>query len=155
MSYHSMIVTKLCCSVACACAILALLTSGCGHRLLSVIRMTAPCYPLEARLNNIQGVVSVTVNIAKDGTVASANGIGASSILVAAAEANAKQWIFGPVPARAQFPLQQQITYKFKLEGRAMYIAVDPTIVTDLPTGVEIVGRPIAAEKTTLIHPAQ
>lgn len=86
------------------------------------------------------------VSIGVDGKVISAMGSGAHRILIEAAEENVRQWVFGPFPAVAEFPLSHKITYVYKLEGKPSTVAVPPRIKTFLPDRVEIITTPLHSD---------
>jgi TonB family protein len=127
------------------------LVSACGHPRLAVSSMPNPSYPIDALLKNLQGVVNVEMDIDADGKVRWAKGNGSDPVLVEAAEENARDWVFKSLPAHDRFPIKHTIAYTFRLEGKPMYVAVQPKITADLPDRVEVVGTPLIAEKTTLI----
>jgi hypothetical protein len=104
--------------------------------------MVAPEYPLGARIDHIQGTVELGVQIGMDGKVMWAHGAGASPVLVEAAEENARQWIWGPFPARFQFPYYHEIYYVYKLEGKPTDVSGPSDVKTDLPDRVEIISPP-------------
>ncbi len=130
------------------CLVLALLLacSGCQHSGLQVKQIAAPDYPVEANARNIQGMVQVKVSIGADGKVLFAKGSGAHPILVQAAEENARQWIFGPFPAVAEFPIDYTITYIYRLQGKPLSVMVHPTVKTYLPERVEIQAVPFESD---------
>ncbi|GEM_PF-6823209 len=100
-----------------------------------------------ARLDGVQGTVTVGVQIGTDGKVMWANGSGASPTLVRAAEANAREWVFGPFPTKFKFPVYHEITYMFKLEGHPTEAAPGPCDVsTDLPDRIEISATPVTGD---------
>jgi hypothetical protein len=128
-------------------AVLVLLACGCNHQQkLQVQYLPPPDYPLAARFKNLQGTVAIRVDIGTDGRVSFAKGAGAPDILVKSAEANAKQWVFGPLPSSAVFPIEQSIAFVYKLEGKPMVVAVNPTIQTSLPDRVEISATPLVSD---------
>ena len=111
------------------------------------VREMAPVeYPGNARVDNLQGTVRVRLSIGPDGRVESARGEGGPQILVDAAEKSARQWVFGPFPAQAQFPINHTVTFDFKLEGHPAFVVTGPVIYTHLPDRVEIVGAPFESD---------
>ena len=151
MSIWKKVTTQWAHLIACTCLGLLLLLSGCGRHQLLVARMVNPTYPTEAMLKGVEGTAKIDVLIAADGSVVAASGSGTSPILVEAAKQNARKWVFGPLPAHARFPLEHEITYTFRLEGKPKYVGIAPTIITDLPNRVEIIGTPMTPERTELI----
>ena len=118
---------------------------GCRQSGLEVIHLAVPDYPIQARAQGMEGIVTVRVGIGVDGRVSYAAARGGNSLLVQAAEENAKTWLF-KVPARSRFPLEQDIKYIFTLdkEGPANLI---PTVVTNLPGSLEIIGTRARADE--------
>jgi len=105
--------------------------------------MVAPEYPLRARIDRIQGTVELGVQIGMDGKVMWAHGTGANPVLVEAAEENARQWIWGPFPARFQFPYYHEIYYVYKLKGKPTDAIGPSDVKTDLPDRIEIISPPL------------
>jgi len=63
--------------------------------------------------------------------------------LIQAAEENAKHWVWGPFPARFDFPWYQNVHYVYKLEGKKTHFPIVPArIRTRLPDEVEVVAIP-------------
>lgn len=117
--------------------------SNCERSRLKVEHMVQPDYPVPARSGNIEGTVELGIIIGMDGKVTDAHGSGANPILVEAAEENARQWIWGPFPAKFSFPHYQEIYYTYKLVGKARPVVVVPPIVNiDLPGRIEIIATP-------------
>lgn len=115
---------------------------------LGVKTIGYPAYPDEARVDGIQGKVEVQIGIGVDGKVIFANGWGGPPVLIRAAEANVRQWTFGPFPPKSEFPMYHYVTYIFRLEGHPTEVAPQPPdIKTDLPNRIEIIANPV--------HPAQ
>jgi hypothetical protein len=119
---------------------------GCRDGKLHVERITAPEYPLAARLQNLQGIVLVRVSIGPDGKVVYAKGSGGPDVLVKAAEENAQMWIFGPFPPVCEFPIEHTIQYTYKLEGKPKVVALTPVLKTFLPDRVEITAVPLVSD---------
>jgi hypothetical protein len=119
---------------------------GCSGQQIRVKQIANPEYPRQARFLNIQGTVEVTVAIGPDGKVLYATGSGANAALVEAAEQNAAQWVFGPFPAVAEFPLRHAITYVYTLEGHPVFIGTRPTVRTHLPDRIEIIAIPMKSD---------
>ena len=128
----------------------SLLSMSCGQQHLKVTYMPAPDYPFQARTQGLAGAVVVTVGIGTDGKVHYAAGKG-DSLFIRAAEENAKGWVF-EVPARAQFPLEQQIKYTFKFDKDGQPNGI-PRVITDLPRNVEIIGTPAGGDQFRLVSP--
>jgi TonB family protein len=105
-----------------------------------------PDYPLQARAENKQGTVVVTVLIGADGKVISAKGSGPHWLLVQAAEENARGWLFGPFPAIGEYPIEHKITYVYKLEGKPQFVVIRPIVKTQLPNRIDIVSTPIESD---------
>jgi hypothetical protein len=119
---------------------------GCRDNKLHVLHIVEPEYPLNARLENLQGTVVVNLHIGADGKVRFAKGRGAPDILVKAAEENARQWTFGPFPVVAVFPMDHTLEYVYKLDGKPMVVAPNPIIKTYLPDRIEISATPLASD---------
>lgn len=121
--------------------------TACQGRAVKVSSIGQPDYPIRARVDRIQGKALVSVQIDAHGTVVSAKGSGASSVLVKAAEENARKWRFGPFPASYRFPIYRQIVYVFRLEGRPVPVVTEPCdIKTKLPGWIEISAPPVAPD---------
>lgn len=131
--------------------LLLLLSASCGRQHLKVAYLPAPHYPIEALSRQIQGSVVVTLGIGTDGKVIYATGKGSSSLLVQAADENAKSWIF-EVPPHARFPLEHRVTYTFTFDKNGGFNII-PTVVTDLPNAIQIIGTPAGGDNFTLIQP--
>lgn len=117
---------------------------GCWQAEIGVQRIGDPEYPALARMGGIQGTVEVGVQIGTDGKVMWAHGTGADAIPVKAAEENARQWIWGPFPARFSFPYYREVTYVFRLDGKPAAVVVSPSRVrTELPDRIEIIATPV------------
>ncbi|HLW54255.1 MAG TPA: energy transducer TonB [Candidatus Angelobacter sp.] len=109
-------------------------------------QIVEPEYPLAARVQNLEGTVSVTVSIGPDGKVINAAGSGASYLLIKAATENARQWLFGPFPPVCEFPITHNIQYVYKLEGQPQAVAITPVLRTFLPDKVEIRAAPLGSD---------
>lgn len=120
---------------------LVLVMVACQKQQLHVRDIVAPDYPRDANVANIQGTVTVNILIDPDGRVIQARGSGAHPILVEAAEKNVSQWVFGPFPPVAEFPVNHTVTYIYKLEGPPAHVLVFPTIRTYLPDRIELRAR--------------
>jgi len=120
---------------------LILFCVACGKDRLRVEHMVTPEYPIRANAENIQGTVRVDIMIGADGKVFWAKGSGAHPLLVEAAENNVRQWVFGPFPPVAEFPIYHTVTFVYKLEGPPLFVALHPVIRTSLPDRVEIQAR--------------
>jgi TonB family protein len=137
-------------------ATMSLLAAGCHGTALKVSTIGKPDYPIRARVDGIQGKVVVGVEVGTGGVVVSAKGSGGDSVLVTAAESNARDWVFGPFPNQFSFPVYHEITYVFRLEGTPVTVATEPPDVkTRLPDRIEIIAPPIRANKFTVLpsHP--
>jgi len=127
----------------CCLVFVVFLCFGCSKQPV-VVSIGHPEYPTEARIDGIQGTVEVQIAIGADGKVTFANGSGRRYVLVRAAEANVRQWVFGSFPPRSGFPMYRWVTYVFRLEGNPTEIATQPpTVRTDLPDRIEIVATPV------------
>jgi len=109
--------------------------------------MVEPVYPITAQSSNVEGIVDLIVQVGMDGRVLSvaegAEGSATNRDLVAAAEENARQWLWGPFPPKFQFPWYHNIRYVFKLQGKPTAFPVRPPIVrTRLPDQIEIIAIP-------------
>lgn len=124
---------------------LMLLTLGCRDK-LRVERIADPDYPFSARYEGLQGTAVVMVTIDSSGRVTYAKGSGAPDVLVKAAEENARQWVFGPFPPVAEFPIYHTIRYVYKLEGKPKFVAIYPVIRTSLPDRIEISAVPLVSD---------
>lgn len=122
------------CALAICCA--------CSRHPVEVRHLPEPGYPSEALVENLQGTVSVTACFGADGKVVSVAGTGANPVLVKAAEDNARQWVFAPLPTAGEFPMCQAVEYSYKLEGKPMAVVAPVIVRTDLPYRLEIIGRP-------------
>lgn len=69
-------------------------------------------YPLAARLQHVQGVVVVKVEVDENGIVTSASALSGPRELVAECLANAKKWRFSP-----KMPGSLPIVYDFRIDG--------------------------------------
>ena len=101
----------------------------------------APEYPRIAEMALIQGGVNVTVEIGEDGRVLTATGSG-PPILVRAAEANARSWVFGFSRRPRRFPVRWRLFYTYKLRETAVDYPVCPTVVFHPPHHVDIETTP-------------
>ena len=124
---------------------LAMAALGCSQR-LHVAHIATPEYPDPARYGRVQGTILVTVDIGPDGKVISTSAAGGSYILRKAAEENAEQWVFGPLPQEAEYPIRHQIEYVYKLEGKPKFVAFPAVIKTSLPDRIEITAVPLESD---------
>jgi TonB family protein len=91
----------------------------------------------------LEGTVTVVIEIGSDGRVISAKASGPSKLLERASEENARHWTFSGPPTRlGSGSRQTKITYVYKLEGKPQYYDPPPTVVLDLPERVEITSQP-------------
>ncbi len=104
----------------------------------AVRHIVSPGYPRLARIAQLQGDVTVEIEISKDGKVASAKAHAGHPILQRASEENARTWTFEP----AKEDSAQSIHYHYVLEGRQTYYDPPPKVVFELPSYVEIRSRP-------------
>ncbi len=112
--------------------------------------MIEPGYPVTAQSNGVEGVVELIIQVGMDGRVLSATdvserragGPGANPDLVAAAQENAQQWLWGPFPQKFQFPWYHNIRYVFKLQGKPTHFPLRPIVRTRLPDQIEIIAIP-------------
>jgi TonB family protein len=134
--------------------LLAFSVLSCRDDVLSVKSFGKPEYPTLGVIRGIEGTVQVSVSIEVDGTVSSALGTGADPILVEAAERNARQWVFSPLPRKMTYPANHQIEYVYKFRGHPLFIVTPPTITTDLPDRIEIVSSPFKSGNSPTPVPA-
>ena len=118
-----------------------LLCAGCSRQSLHVKHMVTPGYPVRAQVENIQGIVKLNIEIGADGKVVWVKGSGAHPILVEAAENNVRNWVFGPFPPVAEFPIYHTVSFEYSLQGPPLLVAIQPTVRTNLPDGVKIQAR--------------
>jgi hypothetical protein len=132
--------------------LLLFLTSGCKREDLKVKQLVEPEYPARARIDGIQGTVQVGVQIGIGGKVLWVHGTGADLILVDAAEENARQWIWGPFPAKFSYPYYHEVEYIFKLQGKPVEVLTQPPYVrTGLPNWIEISAPPVTPNKFIVV----
>jgi protein TonB len=62
----------------------------------NLVQKVQPIYPPEAKANRIQGVVSFTVTIGKDGRVQNMTLVSGDPILAQAAKDAVQQWVYKP-----------------------------------------------------------
>lgn len=108
-------------------------------------QMANPVYPVMAQCSNVEGEVDVIIEVGMDGKVLSVtNGArGSNPDLIAAAKENARQWVWGPFPAKFQFPWYHSIHYVFKLDGKpTAFPHVPPIVKTRLPDEIDIIAVP-------------
>jgi TonB family protein len=121
--------------------------AGCASREETcVTRMTPPRYPPLARRSQIQGTVTLEVEIGADGAVISARGSGAHPMLVDAAEQNVRTWMFrsgGPASSK------RNIAYVYRIAGEPARREVPPAVVLELPDRLELTVRPLEPETST------
>jgi hypothetical protein len=116
---------------------------GCRKSELNVRQMIQPDYPVPARMKNIQGTVTLGIVIGIDGKVTDVHGSGADQVLIEAAEKNARDWTWGPFPAKFEYPHYHEILYTYRLRGKSLPVVMEPPMVnTDLPDRIEIIGTP-------------
>jgi hypothetical protein len=130
--------------------LLLLAVIGCQDSKPHVLSIVEPEYPMDARLQNLQGTVVVNLLIGVDGKVQYAKGKGAPDILVQAAEENARKWKFGPFPAIAVFPMDHTLEYVYKLQGKPKFVSLAPVIKTFLPDRIEISATPVVSDYPTV-----
>ena len=112
----------------------------------SVRHIVVPGYPSLALQAQLQGTVSVQVEIGADGKVLSAKGSGAHTLLVRAAEENARQWTYDAIGTEGNSARKQTVVYVYKLAGKEKYYERCPVVIIDLPSRVEITGHPPEAQ---------
>jgi TonB family protein len=111
----------------------------CAHAADRAVRhIVAPDYARLARIANLQGTVSVQVEIAPDGRIISAKAEGGHPLLQRAAEDNVRTWVFEAKTERSI----QTIRYRYVLEGKQTYEEPHAKVVFDLPSEVEIRSNP-------------
>jgi TonB-like protein len=128
--------------------LIASLCLGCSGHPLQVKELPEPDYPMAARIQNTQGDVHLILRIGTDGRVIDAEGGSEEPpALVQGAEENARQWIFDLSPSDATFPISQEVTYEFRIEGGTKDECVEPPrVVTHLPDRLEIVVTPCTGD---------
>ena len=136
-----------------ALALLLAFACACSKQVqLNVKQIEQPDYPSPARYENIQGTVQVEIGIGADGKVIFAKGSGASRVLQRAAEVNARQWVFGPFPRAAEFPMYHTIDYVYRLEGKPLVVAIQAHVRTYLPDRIEIIAAPLVSDYPPLSY---
>jgi outer membrane biosynthesis protein TonB len=90
----------------------------------------------------LEGTVSLDVEVGTDGNVISVRASGAHKLLQKASEENVRQWVFERSPDKEGAILRGEVVYTYKLEGKAEYYDSAPTVTLDLPSRVLIVARP-------------
>jgi len=84
-----------------------------------LIKMVTPVYPSLARATRIQGTVSFNANIGGDGKIRELQYMSGPSVLVAAAAAAVKQWIYQPTLLNGQpIEVNTNIDVKFTLNAK-------------------------------------
>lgn len=106
-----------------------------------VKHILVPRYPRLARLAQLQGAVTVKIEIGIDGTVVSTVSSGPDDLLRRASEENVQHWTFCRAP-EGTGPRMYSLTYVYKLEGAKEYNGSPPIVSIDLPDRVEIIGNP-------------
>jgi len=112
------------------------------------IRRVAPVYPPLALQARIQGVVTLNVSLAQDGTVREVGAVSGHPLLVQSAIDAVKQWTFGPQVAATQI----EVEVPFQLpEGSRSSEAPSATVGSELPelqpvTRVNPVYPPLARQ---------
>lgn len=91
-----------------------------------------PLYPVLARQARVEGTVQVKVTT--DGTsIANITALGANKILLEAAEQNVRTWTL-----YEHTPQTFTVTFVYKLEAPEVYGFVNPTVLLELPSRVEV-----------------
>lgn len=120
-----------------------------------VKHVVAPGYPHLARAAQLQGTVTVEIDIDPDGTVTSKRSSGSNELLRRASEDNAAQWTFCPVSG-ATGPRKQSIIYIYKLEGPKEYPCDSAIVLIDLPNHWRSwhirLSRCLDGKKTGVLH---
>lgn len=106
---------------------------------LCLQHIVSPNYPRLARIAQIKGRVTLTVNVNEQGKVESVQASSVSPLLAQPAEENIRQWVFCP-SAKSSGPLV--ISYIYALEGRAQYEDGPAKVIFDLPSDVHITAHP-------------
>jgi len=101
-----------------------------------------PKYPPLARMAQLEGAVTVEVEIGADGRVTSAKSTGGHAILQRAAEENARLWTFGVITNGGEFPIRHTIIFDYKIVGNRVAYPDCPQVVLHLPNSVEITSQP-------------
>lgn len=113
--------------------------------LLTIVKLRAPVYPPIALAARVWGDVNLSVSLATDGTVASANVDSGPPMLREAAIESAKGSKFQPM-REGQVGPAYQLIYRFSLEALRCYQAPDPSyplVKIELNT-VSISGQSVA-----------
>ncbi len=113
-----------------------------AQQAICVRHLVVPGYPGLARWTQLQGSISVAVEISSNGKVLAAKAAGGHPPLMRATEDNVRQWTFGPFPKGRKFPVKHKIVYTYKLEGKPAYNDAVLTVVFDLPDQVQITTNP-------------
>lgn len=116
-----------------SCAGVSAAQSGEAKPDIPVVRSAAmPLYPVLARQARVEGTVQVKVTT--DGTsIANIAALGANKILLEAAEQNVRTWTL-----YKHTPQTFTVTFVYKLEAPEVYGFVNPTVLLELPSRVEV-----------------
>lgn len=101
-----------------------------------------PCYPPLARQAQVQGKVSVRVEVSRDGRVTLAEAVDGNPMLKAAALPNARTWTFGAGQGVDVSTLKTTIVFEYRLEGEPSWERCAARIIFDSFNKVEIIGHP-------------
>jgi hypothetical protein len=113
-----------------------------GIEQLCVRDVVVPAYERLARTAQLQGSVTVEIQVGPDGKIVSAKGRGAHPLLIRETERNIREWTFGPFPKDTKFPVRHTVVYVYKLEGAERYDDPPPKVMLHLPDRVEITTNP-------------
>lgn len=116
------------------CLLCALQLWG-GSGQICVRNLVVPGYPPVARMAQLEGSVTVEIEINADGKVTSAKAAGAHPILQRAAEANIRLWTFASRTESTDSTQRHTVVYVYRLTQEHMQCA---QAVLHLPDRVEI-----------------
>jgi len=80
-----------------------------------IVHRVAPVYPLEAKLNRIQGDVLLHATIGKDGRIHDVKGVSGPKELIDAAVGAVEQWRYRPFLVKGE-PVEVQTTIKIRFQ---------------------------------------
>lgn len=116
--------------------------ASCFAGQLCVHDLTVPGYPNLAKMAQIEGRVTVSIEIAADGKVISAKATGGHEVLLRATERSVREWSFWPPAGVKEFPVRHSITYIYRIVGKPVLEPPPPTVLFHLPDTVEITAQP-------------
>lgn len=103
-----------------------------------VIHLELPKYPPLARQTWIQGKVTVSVSVYRDGTASVAKEGKGHPLVLGAAEENLKTWRFQPNDSREAIPLEVDYEFVLDTEHPTDDFNVASTVTLDLPRHVRV-----------------